>query len=160
MMDLNWGVCLDSVVDVHTCADKSEQRVLLSLFGFFLIYTLDCCSGLVRLCYKRKFYFHMLGKSQCFDSLIADIKFLHNKKSACVQVSKPEKHSALWFCIRVADVSRISAERTVSVENIAHDFNLEECLWSDCFNICRLPLVVPQEYFRHRVTSEVKIVRT
>jgi len=102
----------------------------------------------------------MRGKCYWFETDIPAIKVLHYHYSSRVQVSKPEKHSSLWFRFRIADVSRIGAILTVRVVNITHDFNLEVGLCRGCLNIRRLALVVPQEYFSPLVPSEVIVVRT
>ena len=75
-------------------------------------------------------------------------------------MTQPENHPALLFGLLVADISRISAVSAASVVNIAYDFELKIGLGRGCLDIRRFSLVVPEEYFGQRNTSEVNIVRT
>lgn len=48
MLDLNWGVCPNPIVDVYTCAHKSELWVFLNGFPLSLFWTFYRYSRLVR----------------------------------------------------------------------------------------------------------------
>lgn len=85
---------------------------------------------------------------------------LHHHESARVKMPQSENHTAVQFCLLVADISRISAVSTVSAIDIAHNFQLEIGLSGGCLDVCGFALVIPEEDFCQTVTSEVNVVRT